>query len=244
MTAPVLVESQVAIPAGTFVQGKLEKLKRRGSRGEMLMQSVSIVFPSGYVNNVNGPMNIESDEGTALNNPSTATSAGALIAPIAGAGLGIAIGNAAHTTQSSTLGGRTLTSSTPTGMAIGAIVGGAAGGVVALALLARSHHFYVDAGSAAELTLTKPMTLTKARIADAVNRATTQPPLAVVVPKTHRVNQFPSGSSSSGMCDLPGAPGTPHTVIPGTPAIGDSPGTPPIVIPGTPPGPPIWYPCP
>jgi hypothetical protein len=180
MTAPVLVESQVAIPAGTFVQGKLEKLKRRGSRGEMLMQSVSIVFPSGYVNNV----------------------------------------------------------------AIGAIVGGAAGGVVALALLARSHHFYVDAGSAAELTLTKPMTLTKARIADAVNRATTQPPLAVVVPKTHRVNQFPSGSSSSGMCDLPGAPGTPHTVIPGTPAIGDSPGTPPIVIPGTPPGPPIWYPCP
>jgi len=47
-----------------------------------------------------------------------------------------------------------------------------------------------------------------------------------------------------GICYTPGMPGTPPTVIPGTPPIGDSPGTPATVIPGTPAIPGTPYPCP
>ncbi|MCU1310775.1 MAG: hypothetical protein JWO20_1900, partial [Candidatus Angelobacter sp.] len=72
-TSPVIVSNQVVIPAGTFVQGKVDKLARRGSRGELLMRSVSVVFPNGYVASIGGPVNMESDEGTAWNNPGSAT---------------------------------------------------------------------------------------------------------------------------------------------------------------------------
>jgi len=40
--------ANVIIPAGTFVQGKVERLTRNGSRAEMALQSVSVMFPDGY----------------------------------------------------------------------------------------------------------------------------------------------------------------------------------------------------
>lgn len=55
--------------------------------------------------------------------------------------------------------------------------------------------------------------------------------------------------SAPEMCYLPGTPGTPDVVIPGTPptpALGDvpaTPGTPPQVIPGIPPTPGYWVVC-
>jgi hypothetical protein len=239
-TAPVTVGNQVVIPAGAFVQGKVEKLTRSGNRGEFLMQSVSVIFPDGYVAEVVGPINMESDEGTAWPYPSGRTTAGAIAAPLAGAGIGALIGSAAHTTQSATLGGTTLTSSTPKGLAIGSMVGAAAGGVVALVLLARSHQFYVEVGSPMEMTLSKPVTLAKNQVADAVRQAQSQPP--AITPVARR--PVPSLPSDHGTCYTPDTPGTPPTIIPGTPAIGDSPGTPDIVIPGTPPIPGTPYPCP
>jgi len=152
-TAPIAVADQVVIPAGTFVQGQVEKLSRNGSRGEFVMQSVSVLFPNGYVATVNGPMHIESDEGTAWRNPSNGAKAGALVALFAGPGLGMAAGAAAHTTQSSTLGGTTITTSTPKGLAIGGAVGAAAGIIVSVALLTRSRAFYVEVGSPMNMTI-------------------------------------------------------------------------------------------
>ncbi len=140
-TAPVTVADQVAIPAGTFVQGKVEKLTRRGSRGELLMQSISVVFPNGYVASVSGPINLESEEGTAWNNPGTGAKVGVIAAPLAGLGAGALIGSAAHTTHTTNFAGMTTTSSTPKGLAIGSVVGLAVGGVVAFVLLARGHNF-------------------------------------------------------------------------------------------------------
>lgn len=238
-TSPVIVSNQVVIPAGTFVQGKVEKMTRRGSRGELLMQSVSVVFPNGYVATIKGPLNMESDEGTAWNNPSSAVKAGIIAAPLAGLGIGAAIGAAQHTTDSSTLGGTTITSSTPKGLAIGSMVGLAAGGAVALVLLARSHHFYVQEGSPLEMSLPQPVTL--AQVQTTNTEAATAP--APAVPKGPPPSPMPA-SAEHGTCYIPGRPGTPATYIPGTPAIGDSPGTPDTYIPGTPPTPPIPYPCP
>ncbi|HKW60955.1 MAG TPA: hypothetical protein VJN89_00295 [Candidatus Acidoferrum sp.] len=156
-TSPVFVDNQVVIPAGAFVQGKVEKLTRQGSRAELLMQSVSVALPDGSVVNMKGPLEIISGEGTAWRNPSDGAKAGVVLAPLIGSGLGTAIGIASHTTQTMPFGNSTITTSTPKGMAIGSITGLAAGTVVSFVLLARSHHFFVGEGSPLEMTLPQPV---------------------------------------------------------------------------------------
>jgi len=91
-TAPVLAENQVVIPAGAFVQGKVEKLTRQGSRAELLMQSVSVALPDGSVVSMKGPLEITSGECTAWRNPGNAAKTAALLAPFVGSGLGTTIG--------------------------------------------------------------------------------------------------------------------------------------------------------
>jgi hypothetical protein len=241
-TAPVTLGDQVVIPAGVFVQGKVDKLRRNGNRGEMQMQSVSVIFPDGYVANIAGPLTIESDEGTAWLTPSGKAQAGMVIAPLAGLGIGAAIGSAAHTTQSSTLGGSTITSSSPKGIAIGSLVGLGIGAAVALVLLTHSHQFYVDSGSPMEMTLSQPVTLTQSQVSNAVREAL-EHPIAVPIPSPRPVPAM-AESTDHGTCYTPGTPGTPDTVIPGMPATADSPGTPATVIPGIPATQPTPYPCP
>jgi hypothetical protein len=166
-TAPVTLDKRVVVPAGTFVQGKVERLTRHGTRAEMVMRSVSIVFPDGYVTNIGGPMTIESEEGTAWINPGTSTKAGVVAAPLVGLGLGAAIGAAAHTTQTTNFAGMTMSTSTPKGIAIGSAVGLAAGSIVSLVLLARSHHFYMATGSELDMVLPQAVTLAQGQRAHA-----------------------------------------------------------------------------
>jgi hypothetical protein len=166
-TAPVTLEKRVVMPAGTFLQGKVEKLTRHGTRAEMVMRSVSIIFPDGYVTNIGGPMTIESEEGTAWINPGTSTKAGVVAAPLVGLGLGAAIGAAAHTTQTTNFAGMTMSTSTPKGIAIGSTIGLAAGSIVSLVLLARSRHFYMATGSELDIVLPQAVTLAQGQRADA-----------------------------------------------------------------------------
>ena len=49
MATPITVGNQVAIPAGSFLQGKVDKLRRKGTRAEIHLQSASIIFPDGYI---------------------------------------------------------------------------------------------------------------------------------------------------------------------------------------------------
>lgn len=72
ITSPVNSGNEVAIPPGTFVQGKVDKLEQKGGRGELHLQSMSITFPNGYVAPVSGPVTMESDEGYALKDPGKA----------------------------------------------------------------------------------------------------------------------------------------------------------------------------
>lgn len=164
-TAPVFADNLVAIPAGAFVQGKVEKLTRQGSRAELLMQSLSVALPDGSVVNIKGPLEISSGEGTAWRNPSDSAKVGAVLAPLIGLGLGTAIGEAAHTTQTTTFAGMTMTSQTLKGVTIGGITGLAAGTVASFLLVARSHHFYVGEGSPLEIVLTRPVTVASGQAA-------------------------------------------------------------------------------
>ena len=240
LTAPITVGDHVVIPAGTFVQGKLDRLRRDGSRGEIMLQSASVIFPDGYVANIGGPIRVGTDEFTAVQNPGTGTKVGAILAPALGAGIGAAIGSAAHTTMSSTLGGNTLTTSSPKGIAIGSGVGLGVGALVSIILLTHSHQFFLDVGSPMEMTLHQPLVLASNQLDDAVRAAQQNPPSVPTAAPRPR----PTASIEHGTCFLPGSPGTPPTFIPGTAAIGGAPGTPGTMIPGTPPSPPTPYPCP
>jgi len=258
-SAPVLVGDQVVIPGGTYVQGKVEKLSRKGTRAEMLMQSVSLVFPNGYVAKGGGPANIESEEWTAANDPPARSKAAIVLAPLLGIGLGMGIGAATdkpHTTTLSTpsipatpgfpplptpsLPPLTMTENSHKGLAIGGAVGSLAGAAVSLALIARSHQFYIEEGSPMSMTLPQAITLPRAQVNDADAKAATLP----VPVRPNRTRSAIVPSTTTGTCYFPGSPGTPGTHIPGTPGMNGAPGTPDIDIPGSPPSPPIPYPCP
>jgi hypothetical protein len=240
ITSPVTSGNEVVLPPGTFVQGKVDKLGRNGSRAQLHLQSMSVIFPDGYVAPFSGPLDLESDEGYALTDPGKGRVAGMVAAPLAGLGIGALIGNAAHTRQSSTLDGTTISSSTPKGLAIGSLVGLAAGGAVSLFLLGGSHQFFLDVGSPVEMVLGQPLTLQQERVAAEDTQFEQHPVTPLPIAQRPR----PPAVTDPGTCYTPGTPGTPDTDIPGTPAIGDSPGTPPTHIPGIPATPPTPHPCP
>jgi hypothetical protein len=108
--SPVTSGNQVVIPPGTLVQGKVDSVGRNGSRGELRLQSMSIMFPDGYVAPVAGPVTLQSDEGYAIKDPGQGRMVGAFALPAAGVGLGALIGHSAASSQ-----GTTLTSTLPPG---------------------------------------------------------------------------------------------------------------------------------
>jgi hypothetical protein len=194
-TAPVIVGDQVVIPGGTYVQGKVEKLRRRGTEAEMAMQSVSLVFPNVYVANAGGPVNITSEQWTAWSNPQGHTKAAIILAPILGSGLGTGIGAATDHAHTVTIGGGSMpiggfggipgstqplpslsmTVNSHKGLVIGSMIGGVVGFVTAVAVAARNHEFYIQEGSPMTMNLPQSLKLTGAQIRDANQKVAGQP---------------------------------------------------------------------
>jgi hypothetical protein len=234
---PVSLGDEVVIPPGTFVQGNVDRLARTGGRGELHLQSMSVIFPDGYTAPVPGPMNLESDEGYVQLDPGKDRTAGAIAAPLVGLGAGLLIGHAASSSPGTTINGMTVNLDKAKSIGIGGIVGLAAGGIVSLVILTRSQQFFLAAGTPVEMTLQQPMALATGQVSDAIRQSAEHPAA------TRPVSPRPQAPVSTGTCYTPGTPGTPSTVIPGVPPSGDSPGTPPTVIPGTPAIPGTPYPC-
>jgi hypothetical protein len=251
----VTAGNQVVIPPGTLVQGKVQKLGHNGSRGEVRLQSLSIIYPDGYVATVSGPITLESDQGYALKDPGSGRTAGFIAGPLVGSGVGALIGHSVAPSQ-----GTTLTSSIPPGCTpgsfgclsssvtgppdkgkdtvIGAAVGGGIGLAVGLVLVGTSHHFFLDVGAPVEMVLPRALILQGDQVADALSDAEKHPASVLsVAPR-------PQPPPDTGTCWTPGTPGTPGTDIPGTPGVNGAPGTPPIHIPGTPGTPATPHPCP
>ncbi len=258
VTSPVDAENQVVIPPGTFVQGMVDKTERRGGRGELRLQSMSITFPDGYVTPIAGLIVLETTDGYAIKDPGSKRSSGAIILPLAGVGLGALIGHSVGRSDS------TLTSNFPPGCsppqfgctttstpvmgtkgkdaAIGAGIGGVAGMIASITLLVGGRHFYLDAGAPVQMTLQESVTLPQDEVAKAVRQS--QEHAVVVQPVAPRPLPPPVPENvDHGTCYTPGTPGTPDTVIPGVPGPNGIPGTP-TVIPGIPPTPGTPYPCP
>ena len=242
ITAPVLAGDEVAIPAGTFVQGTMDKLERHGGRAQLRLQSMSLTFPDGYVKSIDGPMTLESSDGYAYKDPGSGHFVAAFALPAAGVGLGALIGHSLGSSQS------TLTASVPPGCipgsygclsssipgpgsagkdaGIGAAIGGAIGGIASVALLFHTHHFFVDVGAPVEMTLEHPVSFEIKQAGDAAPPSGEQPT-----------------QQDHGTCYTAGTPGTPPRWVPGLPAADGTPGLP-VLIHGTPPTPPTPYPCP
>lgn len=154
-TFPVVVNDQIIIPAGAYVQGVISNVKRPGrvkGRAEVLVHFNTLIFPNGYtlllpgaVDNVPGMDNgkMKDKEGTIQGDGQKGKDA-ARIAEAAGTG-GL-IGAAAD-------GGK------------GAAIGGAGGGLIGLAavLLSRGPDLRLEAGSTIETVLERPITVDIAR---------------------------------------------------------------------------------
>jgi hypothetical protein len=259
LTSPVNSGNEMVIPAGTFVQGTVDKLGRQGGRAELRLESVAITFADGYVAPIPGPIMIETSDGYAIKDPGSRRAIGAFALPAAGAGVGALIGYAAGSagsTQSTTLppgciGGPPFCLSTSTPVfgtkgrdaIIGAGVGVAVGALASVALLFGSHNFFIDVGAPVEMTLPRPISLDRKEVDAAVKQSAEHPVAEQPILPPPMVPPPPDLPVDHGTCYTPGTPGTPPVVIPGTPGPDGIPG-PATTIPGTPPTPGTAYPCP
>jgi hypothetical protein len=258
VVSPIASGNEVVIPAGTLVQGKVEKLGRDGGRGELHLQSMTIAYPDGYVAPVSGPLTFESSDGYALKDPSASHIAGALALPAGGAGVGALIGHFTASSQPNTItntlppgctgpppeclsSSLTTPASSAKNTVIGAMIGGAIGGVASIALLIHTRNFFLDVGSPVEVVLQQPLVLEGDQVADAVRQSAQHP---VPEQPVAQRPQYTPPDTDPGICYTPGTSGTPDVIIPGTPATPDSPGTPATRIPGIPATSPTPHPCP
>ena len=251
ITSPVTSGNEVVIPPGTFVQGKVDKLVRRGGRAELHLQSMSITFPDGYVAPVPGPVAMESIEGYALKDPGPGRIVGMFALPAAGAGLGAFIGHSVAKPRIAPLPSASLPAAPdrpPLHLRNQPVFGtqgpktrhrravSAAPSEWSLDDVAfQFAHFFLDVGSPVEMVLRQPL----------ISRSKTRSPRRPTIGTTpgtdaaHRTAPAAAGSTprhrpSHMLCA--GSPGTPPTVIPGAPGPDGVPG-PPTIIPGTrPPG--------
>jgi hypothetical protein len=158
-TFPFVINDRVLVPAGTYVQGRISSVKRAGrvhGRAEVLMHFTSLIYPSGYtvllpgsVENVPGAgtNSVKDKEGTVRSDSQTGQKVGTAATTAA---TGAAIGGLGNGWK---------------GAAIGAGLGGAAG--AAIAMLTRGHDVTLDAGTAVNMVIQRPITLDATRISDA-----------------------------------------------------------------------------
>jgi hypothetical protein len=172
LVSPVVSGSQLAIPPGTYLQGKVNRITQRDDRVSLSLYAASLAFEDGTVQKLSGPIEVRSAEGWWL--PSPYSHRGAilipfLIAPIAGGAIGAAMGK-----DGSISGG----GFTPTGQIIPPTITPATRGrdagiglgvglaiaAVGVTIYATSHHhgapdFFFPAGAPMDVILTSAVSL-------------------------------------------------------------------------------------
>ena len=156
---PFVLNDRIAIPAGTYIQGKITRVERGGhvkGRAQLLIHFTSLIYPSGYtvmlggsvdnapgsekatVKDSEGTIKQDSDAGRKAKDVAGAATTGAVIGSIAGGGKGAGIG---------------------------AGIGGVAG--MAIALLSRGSDVRLEVGTSIEMEIQREVTVDPTRIAAA-----------------------------------------------------------------------------
>ncbi|MFZ3265025.1 MAG: hypothetical protein WA172_13570 [Terriglobales bacterium] len=153
---PFVVDERVAIPAGTYIQGKIMHVQRGGhvkGRAELLIHFTSMIYPTGYtvmlggsventpgaektsMKDSEGTIRQDSDAGRKAKEAAGAATTGAVIGAITGGGKGAGIG---------------------------AGVGGVAG--MAIAMLSRGADVRLEPGTSIEMEIQRDVTVDASRI--------------------------------------------------------------------------------
>jgi hypothetical protein len=181
-TFPVVENGRVMIPAGTFVQGVVDSVKRSGrvkGRAELLLHFTTLVYPNGYTVTMPGSLEssdssdsqkVKDKEGTVRADGNKGRDAGAIATTT---GTGVLIGGLSHGVKGGLIGG-----------GIGAAVG------VATAMLTRGDEVRIESGSSVEMVLQRPLDLDVNRI-DTTNRYVSN------TPQRYRILDKPSSTQTS-----------------------------------------------
>jgi hypothetical protein len=157
---PVVVNGQVAIPAGVYVQGVIDQVTRPGhvkGRAAVRMHFSSIIFPNGTVVSIPGVVNsLPGSDGPKVQQEGEIQQASGkgkdaatvAQATIAGAGLG-------------TIGGA-VANDAGKGAGYGALAGGAAG--LIYTLFTRGDEVVLNTGQGVEMVLQRPLTISQANL--------------------------------------------------------------------------------
>lgn len=177
---PVVVGSHVAIPAGVYVQGVIDEVKRAGrvkGRAEVRMHFTTMIFPNGTVVQVPGTLDsvpgsadahMKNAEGDVQQNGSKGKDAATIAR---GAEAGATVG-----TIGGAIGGSPLA-----GAGYGAVAGGVAG--LVYTLFSRGSDLNLEQGQSVEMVLQRPLTLTDANLASDSAGAGLQPSAQTPLPK-------------------------------------------------------------
>jgi len=153
---PFVINERVVIPAGTYIQGKIERVQRGGhikGRAEVLIHFTSMIYPSGYTVLLGG--SIENTPGA--EKTSMKDSEGTIRQDSdAGKKAETAAGTAA---TGATIGGVT---SGLKGAGIGAAAGGVAG--LAIGMLSRGADVRLEAGTSIQMEIQREVTVDASRI--------------------------------------------------------------------------------
>jgi type IV secretory pathway VirB10-like protein len=153
---PFVVKDRVVIPAGTYIQGKVEHAKRGGhvkGRAEVLIHFTSMIYPSGYTVMLGGSVEntpgaekttMKGSEGTIRQDSETGRK---VRSAAEGAATGAVIGAVTN-------GGK--------GAGIGAGIGGVAG--LAIGMLSRGADVRLEPGTSIEMEIQREVTVDPSRI--------------------------------------------------------------------------------
>ncbi|MGB6631597.1 MAG: YMGG-like glycine zipper-containing protein [Terriglobales bacterium] len=154
---PFVVNDRVVIPAGTYIQGKIERVQRGGhvkGRAELLIHFTSMIYPNGYtvmlggsiqntpgaehtsMKDSEGTIRQDSDAGTKIKTAAEGATTGAVIGAVTGGGKGAGIG---------------------------AGIGGVAG--AAIGMLSRGADVRLEPGTSIEMEIQREVTVDPTRIA-------------------------------------------------------------------------------
>src|SRR5277367_4026654 len=158
---PFVINERVVIPAGTYIQGKIERAQRGGhvkGRAEVLIHFTSMIYPNGYTVMLGGSVentpgaehtSMKDSEGTIRQDSDT----GKKVKDAAeGATTGAVIGAVTN-------GGK--------GAGIGAGIGGVAG--LAISMLSRGADVRLEQGTSIEMEIQREVTVDATRISSRHN---------------------------------------------------------------------------
>jgi hypothetical protein len=153
---PYVIDERIVIPAGTYIQGKIERTQRGGhvkGRAEVLIHFTSMIYPNGYTVMLGGSIentpgaqktSMKDSEGTIRQD----SDAGKKAETAAGAATtGAVIGAVTNGLK---------------GAGIGAGIGGAAG--VAVGMLSRGADVRLEPGTSIEMEIQREVTVDASRI--------------------------------------------------------------------------------